>query len=369
MSQTDEKQMNQVEGLSKALASITELEKKDALKEVELLIAGAQSRGAGAAGPAMIYTLEPCFGSYRATFVSESVLAHTGYAASEFSEDAGFWMKHIHPDDIGTVTGALSQLLEDGFTTSNYRFLLTDGTYRWMHDEMRLVRDRHGKTIEIVGCWTDASESKESEKDIRNGIEKLKRTMSGIVQAFGLAVEARDPYTAGHQQRVADLARALAGEMELPSEQIDGIGLAAGIHDLGKIQVPVEILAKPGGISDAEMTIIMTHSQKGYDILKAIDILWPLAQIVLQHHERMDGSGYPNGLMGEEIILGARILCVADVVEAMASQRPYRPALGVCAALEEISRNRDELYDPDVADVCLKLFCEKDYQLQTMVTA
>jgi putative nucleotidyltransferase with HDIG domain len=176
-------------------------------------------------------------------------------------------------------------------------------------------------------------------------------------------VETKDAYTAGHQRRVANLARAIAAEMGLSPEQIDGIRMAAVIHDLGKISVPAEILSKPIGLNDLEYGLIKIHPQVGYDILKEIEFPWPVAQIVLQHHERMDGSGYPQGLLGEEIILEARILAVADVVEAMASHRPYRPPHGVDKALEEISRNRGILYDPEVVDACLKLFNEKGFKL------
>ncbi len=178
-----------------------------------------------------------------------------------------------------------------------------------------------------------------------------------------MTVETRDPYTAGHQRRVADLARAIATEMNLPADQIDGIRMAAAIHDLGKISVPAEILSKPTKLTNIEFGLIKTHSQSGYDILKDIDFPWPIARMVLEHHERMNGSGYPNGLTGDNILMESRILAVADVVESMASHRPYRPSLGIEAALEEIEKNKGTLYDNAVADACLRLFREKGYQL------
>jgi len=195
-------------------------------------------------------------------------------------------------------------------------------------------------------------------------LNDLQRSMEGIIQAMAKTVEMRDPYTAGHQRRVSILACAIAKEMNLSRGQIHGIKMAGDIHDLGKISVPAEILSKPTRLTDAEFSIIKTHPQVGYDILKGIEFPWPISQIVYQHHERMDGSGYPQGLSGNDILLEARIIAVADIVEAMASHRPYRPSLGIDKALEEISRNRNTLYDIDVADACLKLFNEKEFKLQ-----
>jgi HD-GYP domain-containing protein (c-di-GMP phosphodiesterase class II) len=152
--------------------------------------------------------------------------------------------------------------------------------------------------------------------------------------------------------------------MNLPIDQIDGIRMAAAIHDLGKISVPAEILSKPTKLTNLEFSLIKTHAQSGYDILKDIEFPWPIAKMVLEHHERMNGSGYPNGLTGDNILMESRILAVADVVESMASHRPYRSALGIDKALEEIEKNRGTLYDNAVADACLRLFREKGYQLQ-----
>jgi putative nucleotidyltransferase with HDIG domain len=182
--------------------------------------------------------------------------------------------------------------------------------------------------------------------------------MIGAVQSMATAIEMRDPYTSGHQRRVASLACALARELGMSEDRIKGIDLGALLHDLGKISVPAEILSKPGPISEFEMALIKMHPQSGYEILKNIDSPWPLAAMVLQHHERLDGSGYPQGLKNGEIILEAKILAVADVVEAIVSHRPYRPALGIDAALEEIDRQRGRLYDPAVADACITLFKE-----------
>jgi len=193
---------------------------------------------------------------------------------------------------------------------------------------------------------------------------QLKKAFDGIIHAIALTVEIRDPYTAGHQLRVAQLAFAIAKEMGLPEHQAEGIRIAGTVHDLGKISVPVDILSRPSQLTEMEFGIIKTHPETGYNILKDIEFPWPIAEIVLQHHERMDGSGYPQGLSGENIFLEARVLAVADVVEAMASHRPYRPALGQDKALEEIRQNRGILYDTVVVDACLELFMKKGFKLE-----
>ncbi len=201
-------------------------------------------------------------------------------------------------------------------------------------------------------------------EELKQSLEKLRKTMVGIIQAMALTVESKDPYTAGHQLRVSHLARAIAQEMGLSQDQIEAVRMSGMVHDLGKISFPAQILSKPTQLSDLEFGLIKVHPQISFDILKDIDFPWPVAQIVLQHHERINGTGYPLGLFGNEIYLEAKILAVADVVEAIASHRPYRPALGIKKALEEISQNRDILYDPEAVDACLRLFKEKGFQLK-----
>ncbi len=210
----------------------------------------------------------------------------------------------------------------------------------------------------------ELAQREQAEEGLRQSLERLQRALEGTVNVLVSTIEMKDPYTAGHQRRVTQLACAVAQEMGLPEERIEGLRVAGLIHDLGKINVPAEILSKPGALSDLEYGLIRAHPQIGYDILKTTDFPWPVAEIVLQHHERLDGSGYPQGLAGEEIRLEARILAVADVVEAMASFRPYRPAHGIDKALEEISQNRGVLYDPEVVDVCLRLFTEKGFKFE-----
>jgi len=194
--------------------------------------------------------------------------------------------------------------------------------------------------------------------------EILRKSLEESIQAMSGTVEMRDPYTAGHQKRVGQLAVAIASELGLAKDEVHGLHLAASIHDLGKIQVPAEILSKPNRLTDIEFALIKAHAQTGYDILKGIAFPWPIANIVLQHHERLDGSGYPQGLKGDQILLGSRIIAVADVVEAMASHRPYRPSLGIDAALAEIERGRGTAYDPAAVDACLKLFREGRFTFQ-----
>lgn len=197
--------------------------------------------------------------------------------------------------------------------------------------------------------------------ELRASEKKLRSSLLDSITALAALVEMRDPYTSGHQNRVAQLTVAIAKQMQLPEEQIEGIHLASVVHDVGKIRVPAEILSKPGKLTALEFGLIKEHSQNGYEILKSIEFPWPIANMVWQHHERMDGSGYPQGLSGEQILLESRIISVADVVESMVSHRPYRPALGIEAALSEIEQNKGTLFDPAVVDACVALFREHDF--------
>ena len=206
-------------------------------------------------------------------------------------------------------------------------------------------------------------ERRQAEEEVKLGFEKLRLAMAETIQSMALMAEMRDPYTAGHQRRVAELACAIAKEMELSEGQIEAIRMAAIIHDIGKIRIPAEILSMPNQLSDSEWSIIKMHPQIAYNIVKDIQFPWPVAKIVLQHHERMNGSGYPMGLSGDSILLEARVLGLADVVEAMVSHRPYRPARGLGKAMEEILHNRGSLYDAKVTDVCLTLFKNKGFKL------
>jgi PAS domain S-box-containing protein/putative nucleotidyltransferase with HDIG domain len=222
-------------------------------------------------------------------------------------------------------------------------------------------RESKGK----VFVFRDISQRQKADAEIKESRDRLEKALSGTVQALSMTIELRDPYTAGHQRRVGRLSDAIARELGLPFAQVEGIRMSGNIHDIGKIYVPAEILSKPGHITEIEYSIIKNHAQAGYEILKTIDFPWPIAEIVHQHHERLDGSGYPAGLKGNDILLEARILSVADVVEAMSSHRPYRPSFGVDAALAEIAKNQGKLYDPDIVKACLTLFHEKEFTFGT----
>jgi PAS domain S-box-containing protein/putative nucleotidyltransferase with HDIG domain len=226
------------------------------------------------------------------------------------------------------------------------------------------VRASNGTILGYQGIIRDITERKRAEVELQQSIKKLRKSLESTATSLALAVEMKDPYTAGHQERVKKLACAIAQEMGLSNDQVEGVRITSSLHDIGKIGVPAEILSKPGRLSDIEHNLIKNHPQTGYELLKDIEFPWPVAQIVLQHHERMDGSGYPQGLKGEEILLEARVLAVADLVEAMASHRPYRAALGIEAALEEISKNKGILYDSEVVDACIKLFTEKRFTFE-----
>jgi PAS domain S-box-containing protein/putative nucleotidyltransferase with HDIG domain len=240
-------------------------------------------------------------------------------------------------------------------------FRRKDGSEIPVEINLSLLRDDNGKPLYIQRIVRDISARKKYVSDLQQSAEKLRLALEGVIKAVAATVEQRDPYTAGHQKRVAELARAIAAEMSFSTDQIEAVYMAGVIHDIGKISVPAEILSRPGALSDAEFSLIKLHAKIGYDILKDIEFPWPITQIIYQHHERLDGSGYPQGLRGEAILVEARILAVADVVEAMASHRPYRPARGLESAFLEISK--EDCYDRDVAAACLRLFTEKKYQL------
>jgi PAS domain S-box-containing protein/putative nucleotidyltransferase with HDIG domain len=267
----------------------------------------------------------------------------------------------VSPDEYGRLQDEIAQ--KGSVREFKAKLRKKDGTEMdcLITSTVRQARDK--SKLGYQGIIRDISELVSSRKQIEKTLNDLRKALGGTIEAMALTVETRDPYTAGHQRRVSNLARGIATEMGVSKGQIQGVRMAGVIHDIGKISVPGEILSKPGNISQNELGIIKEHPQVGYNILKTVDFPWPIAQIVLQHHERMDGSGYPNGISGENILLEARILAVADVVEAMASHRPYRAALGINLALNEISKNRGSFYDPKVVDACLRLFNEKGYRL------
>jgi len=234
-----------------------------------------------------------------------------------------------------------------------------DGQKIWVSSTARMARDSKGAYLE--GMLEDITKRKQAEKELRKTMQRLRGAMEGAIHAVAMTVEAKDPYTAGHQQHVAELSRQIAREMGLPKGEVEGIYLAGMIHDLGKISVPTEFLAKPGKLTDFEYSLIKTHAEAGYRILKDIDFPWPVADIIHQHHERLDGSGYPRGLKADSILRQTKIISVADVVEAMTFHRPYRPGFGLKLAMEEIRRNKEKLYDTEVVDACLAIFDKGDF--------
>jgi PAS domain S-box-containing protein/putative nucleotidyltransferase with HDIG domain len=297
----------------------------------------------------------------RIIFVNPAAADLLGYSPEELLGQ--HWTVIVSSDQHPSVQAAYERHMHGEADRYELQLVRQDGTLVpvLVSGSPRVEEGRFAGTLTV---FTDITEHKQVEEELQQSLERLGRTFEETVQALALAIRTRNPYTAGHQRRVTQLACAIAQEMDLPEEQVEGIRVAGLIHDIGKISVPLEILSNPDGITELEYGIIKAHPQIGYDILKTVEFPWPVAEIVLQHHERLDGSGYPQGLSGEEIMLEARILGVADVVDAMASHQPYRAARGIERALEEISQNRGVLYDPEVAGACLKLFKQKGFEFE-----
>jgi len=265
----------------------------------------------------------------------------------------------VVPEDREKAVQAARRMFEKKIGPQEIGLTFATGTVFPFEIDGAILRNAEGAPYGIVYLCRNITERKRAETDLREGLAKLRSTLKASIDSLASAIEMRDPYTAGHQERVTDLARAIAVEMGLSEERVEAIEIAGVIHDIGKLYVPAEILSKPTKLTELEYALIKMHAQAGYTILSKIDFPWPIARIVHEHHELVNGSGYPQGLAGRDILLEARIICVADVVEAMSSHRPYRPALGVGAALEEIAQKRGILYDREVVDACLKIFREK----------
>ena len=304
------------------------------------------------------------------TYISPSVKILRGYEQEEAFKRTP--ADTLTPSSMDLFLSTLAEIMEmekSGHREINLSRTLQlemkrkDGTTVWTEVKASFIRDENQRLVGIMGVTRDITERRQAEEKLHQTLDRLTKAVGATIQVLVSAVESRDPYTAGHQLRVADLALTIATEMGLPQDKIEGIRMAGSIHDIGKLSIPAEILSKPTKLTAIEFALIKEHPRSGYEMLKDVESPWPLAQIVYQHHERMDGSGYPRNLKGDEIIMEARIMAVADVVEAMASHRPYRPGLGIDAALAEIEKNKGTHYDNTVADACLKLFREKDYQL------
>ncbi|MBU2496266.1 MAG: PAS domain S-box protein [Candidatus Omnitrophica bacterium] len=283
----------------------------------------------------------------------------TGYTKKELlNKDS---LELLHPEDKEMVRENIIKNLKSGLSAPfEFRGIRKDGEIRWGLEVVTSITYQGRRAV--LGNFKDVTDIKQVEKELQQSYKRLQKTMEGTINTIGNIVETRDPYTAGHQKRVSQLTTFIAQEMKLPQDKIEGMRIASLIHDIGKISIPAEILSKPTNLTKIEIEIIKSHPQISHNIIQEIEFSWPVAQIVLQHHERMDGSGYPKGLKGNDILLEARIMAVADVVEAMSSHRPYRPALGIDKALEEISQNRGILYDSEIVDICIKLFKEKDFK-------
>lgn len=273
--------------------------------------------------------------------------------------------ERLHRDDLAKVIESFKILFHDvraPVQRAEVRLRNSDGSWNTFEAlASNLVRDNVIESA-IVNL-RDITERKKSDERLKETMAILRKAIGTTIQVMISAVEMRDPYTAGHQSRAANIARAIATELGLSYERIDGIRMAGTIHDIGKLSIPSEILTKPSKLNSIEYSMVKEHSHSGYEVLKNVEYDLPLAEIIYQHHERMDGTGYPRNLKGDEILLEARILAVADVVEAMSSHRPYRASLGIEKALEEIEQNRGKLYDPDVVDACLRIFREKKMHL------
>jgi len=297
------------------------------------------------------------------TFVNRSSSKMSGYSEEEL---LGMSFKQISvPDGIELVMQYFGEIFQTGKIGKPFIWSLKkkNGEQGFFEVVASLIRDKQGNPMGFKGIGRDITERRQTEAKLQQTLDSLRKAVGTTIQVLVSAVEARDPYTAGHQSRVAHLACAIATEMGLAQDKIEGIRLAGSIHDIGKLSVPAEILTRPSKLTNLEFSMIKEHSQNGYEMLKHVESSWPLAEIVYQHHERINGSGYPRNLKGDDIIIEARIMAVADVVEAMASHRPYRPSLGIESALEEIENNKGIFYEEAVAMACLKLFREKGYNL------
>jgi PAS domain S-box-containing protein/putative nucleotidyltransferase with HDIG domain len=305
-----------------------------------------------------IYMMTP----KRLQYVNPAFEKLSGYKKSELCSDKFDFWNIIHPNDVKRIEKNSKNMGKNGIRNKEFRIVTKNKEVKIV--KANTVNIGINKEVVEVGILKDITKHKNTEFELKEIVEKLQRTFEMTINALVTAVETRDPYTAGHQKRVTDLACAIANEMGLAKDKIEGVRLAGTIHDIGKIQIPYEILTKPTSLSKIESVMIKMHPQVGYDILKEIEFPSPVAQIILQHHEKIDGSGYPAGLSGDEILIEARIIAVADIIEAMSSHRPYRPALGIDAALNEAIKFKGIFYEPEVVDACLKLFREKKYTLK-----
>lgn len=300
-------------------------------------------------------------GGWRFAYASGGARTALGLSPDALMADAEVLFAGLAAEDRQAMLTALATTRQETRLNLAMRWTAPDASLRHLQANARLSWGEEGGAV-WDGALEDISEQVRLQEESRRNLLRLNKSMEDAIQAVVATIEKRDPYTAGHQRRVAELAERLAAALGLPEDIIHGIRLTASIHDIGKIHVPAEILSYPGKLPDIEFALIRKHSEVGYEILKNVDFPWPVAEMVYQHHERLDGSGYPRGLTGDQIMLGARIITVADVVEAISLFRPYRPGLGIAAALAELELNRGRYYDPAVVDACLRLFRQDGFQ-------
>jgi PAS domain S-box-containing protein len=327
----------------------------------------------------VIWVTDP---SLKPTYLSPSVSRLLGFSVEEAM--TGAIQTLLTPRSLEKalrlLAGAFSEESEEigrasGSPTLALEFKHKDGSTVWASTTVTFMRDSAGHPNGIVGVVRDISEQRRARKRLRESLRTLEKTVDETVRAMASTVETRDPYTAGHQRRVAELATGIARLMGVTRDDLRTVRTAGHLHDLGKISLPADILGKPGALSDTEFALIRTHPRVAYDILKNIESFGRVSEVVLQHHERLDGSGYPAGLKGEQIHLEARVLAVADVVEAMTSHRPYRPSLTVDEAIEEVRQNSGRLYDEEAVRACLEILssggftCGKDVDCAHRVTS
>jgi PAS domain S-box-containing protein/putative nucleotidyltransferase with HDIG domain len=296
------------------------------------------------------------------TFFNDSMCRILGYSRQELMGMNN--RAYTTPKTAKKIFKIYSEMYKKGTACEvyDYEVIGKKGSHSILEISTSPSRNTSGVIIGFQGIVRDVTKHRRAEEDLKKSFRMLHKTLEDTIDALGFALKTKDPFTAGHQRRVADLSCKIAGKMNYDKECIRGIRLAGLVHDIGKIYVPTEILSKPGKLTDVEFDIIKNHSQAGYDIIKSIEFPWPIATIVLQHHERLDGSGYPLSLTKDEILSEAKIMAVADVVESISSHRPYRPALGIDVALDEISSQKGILYDHEVAEACIELFEEGSFR-------
>ncbi len=298
------------------------------------------------------------------TYINPAIENILGFRPDEIT--GKYFVDITRKEDIAKYIKSFKQVRDQKQTIKEEMGILLhkDGTERYFSISGAPNFDSEGNFIGLVGTFKNMTEIRRSEMELKTSFGKLQSAMSSTIDAISMIVESRDPYTAGHQRRVAKLAVAIAEKLGLSQERIDLIRMGSLIHDIGKIYIPSSILTKPSRLGDLEFEMVRTHPTVGFEILNKVDFIPVIVDIVYQHHERIDGSGYPLGISGDEIFLESRIVAVADTVEAMASNRPYRPSRGTALALEEIKKQRGFALDAEVVDACLKIFEEKDFNFK-----